>query len=197
MSPPDPEPTRRTGRLLWIPAALVGAVALALLVALGSLHHLQQATELALARRELQMAAIERRSLEIELESERLITREELAVALQHRDQTAVRDPLSDLLIRTLHPPVAGNPNVAVVVWHPRNRQGVLLVDGLPPDAAGHSYQLWHDGVAVEGTRFVANGSGTPLRLEFTGTFKVDATWELRAVLDRDSATDSIVLTSR
>lgn len=197
MPSPDHEPSRHLGRLLWITGACVVAVALALLLAVGALRHLQQATELALLRRELQVAVIERRSLEIELESERLITREELAVALQQRDEAGTRSPLSELAITLLHPREPDATGAAAVVWDPRRQRGVLLVAGLSADAAERTYQLWHDGTPVENTRFAAPATDDPIRIEFTASLARGAAWELRTSSESESAPGAVVLTSR
>jgi hypothetical protein len=165
------EPSRpRLPPLTWT-LGIVG-LAFALLLFGGGTLYLQQAAELRLLRQELQLAAVERRTVEVELDAERIITRRELA---QLRDaQSRVRALEGATSAGPLHisllelPDQPERDELGAVVWSVGTRHGVLILHAAAAALPAGDYQLWLGGRPVPGARFVLPDGPRPTRFHLS-----------------------------
>jgi hypothetical protein len=132
----NPSPAALTLRLpVW--TGWAAAIAFALLSGYFSLRYLTVRTELAAEQGHAQFTAIELRSSEQKAEAERILAARQIS-DLQEGSE------LSKLTIaRLTSQQGAPGETVAVVLWNPVRREGLLVADQLPPLSADETYQLW------------------------------------------------------
>jgi Anti-sigma-K factor rskA, C-terminal len=127
------------GFLGWLPwiAAATAALAAGFLVEV----YLANRAEIAILDDRYDLAVIETKSLQQQLEAERILSARRIAdLTVDTRNQY----DLSACDLIPLHSSPAGSsPVAALVVWDARRQQGTLVARQLPAVAAGREYRLW------------------------------------------------------
>ena len=126
------------GVLAWLPwiaaagfALLAGFLWQAFFAAKGELVGLHEQAEL---------AVVEAKSLQQQLEAERILAARRLAdTAIEGRASAAMTE--SEFVV--MLPPPADFSTVAVARWNPREQEGTLVVQGLHVLPNDKTYQLW------------------------------------------------------
>jgi hypothetical protein len=127
-----------SGLLDWLPwiAAAVFAALTGLLV---QIHYAKQA-ELLMLREQMALTGIEVRSLQQQIEAERILSARRVADLVS--EQHAQARPGVEVV--PLVPRADGTPSsMAVAVWSPGLQDGELVVVRLPLPGPDRSYQLW------------------------------------------------------
>jgi hypothetical protein len=129
-----PSPTPLCALLPWTLAA-----SLALATAWFGQLYLANRSESDLLRDRAALAELALRSSQHQLEAERIITRQQLAVLERQAPVDLARLKCSVLTSRLDHSPKA----LAVAVWDSTKQEGVLQVEALPALLPHQDYQLW------------------------------------------------------
>lgn len=166
-----PEATRSgrspPGLLAWLP--WIAAAGFALLTGfLVQIHYATQA-ELITMREQAALAGIEARSLQQQMEAERILSARRVADLLAELPGPGQpRVGIVPLVSRTDGTPSA----MAVAVWSPGSREGELVAVRLPATAPEKSYQLWitvpGDPLPVSAGTFSVEPTATTIRMRFT-----------------------------
>lgn len=138
-TPAGSEPAAQTPLLAWLPWVAAGG--LALLAGFLAQAYFAARTEMVSLREQSALAQVRNRSLDQQLEAERILAARRIADLLA---ETRAERRLAGLQIVVLVAP-ANSPatGLAVAVWDPARQEGQLAVANLPPVAPDKDYQLW------------------------------------------------------
>ena len=150
MTPPPSHPPKRRS---WVPWAAVGCLVL-VAAGVGQLY-LTSRSEVQSWRDQQELTQTHLKSIQNQLDAERIVARRELANLTQEKTEAArqrdelgrqlkAQGDLTNLKITPLSSLLTEAPQArAVAVWNPTNQQGVLKVERLPALTPDRDYQLW------------------------------------------------------
>lgn len=165
-----PEPARLrggpSGLLTWLP--WIAAAGLALLTGLLVQIHYAAQAELIAMREQMTMAGIEARSLQQQMDAERILSARRVADLLAVMPGPGQpRVEIVPLVSRT----DGTSSAMAVAVWNPGSREGELVAVRLQTTAPEKNYQLWikvpEDPLPVSAGTFTVAPSATNTRMRF------------------------------
>ena len=179
MSSPTPPPAKSFAAHWagWAVAAILAAIA----SYLGTLY-LNERAQLGLKSEEAQLASLELRSLQQQVEANRILTGRQIT-DLQNQSGVA------QLKIAKLISPVGdATPPIAIVIWNQAGHEGLLLTENLPA-ASDQKYQLWlvhdHHSEPVSAGIFSVDDPHRGTRFEFRDPAPLDTIREISISLQR------------
>ncbi|HUL52274.1 MAG TPA: anti-sigma factor [Opitutaceae bacterium] len=125
--------------LAWLPWIAAGAFAL--LAGFLAQAHFAARTEMIALREQAALSNIRDRSLQQQLEAERILAARRVADLLAEAQDPARLAGLQ--LVVLVAPADAPASGMAIAAWDPVGQEGRLAVANLPPPATDKDYQLW------------------------------------------------------
>lgn len=126
-------------RCAWLPWMAAGGFAL-LAGFLGQIYFAAR-SEIVTLREQGALAEIEGKSLQQQIEAERILSARRISDLLADLREQGGLAPLK--IVPLVFPPGFTPPALAIAVWDPHRQEGELAVSKLPPLAPDKDYQLW------------------------------------------------------
>jgi len=175
---PEPAPSSLGAKISWMitAAATLAAVLLAFRINTSN-------TEAKLLREDAELARMEVRSINQQLEAEHILA------ARQFADLRAKTVTVPVIFVALAAAQPANGRPAAVIAWQPANQAGAFFSDELPPPAPDEDYRLWIEttagGTIAAGS--IAVSSAHPTKVEFAVAVPVKTA--SRFILTREQKT--------